>query len=136
MVQLVPFVQATVVHPCVVHRAARPKAHVVTGEAQREGTSRTVGCGTVGSVQAAGMEDDRVPRLCVEDEDAAFADIGLLVVRFSQRLPGPFTAEAQQALAHRHADLLIAGLRADPSAPPLSGPALNLADLRHLLPRV
>lgn len=67
-------------------------------------------------------------------EDAAFADIGLLVVRFSQRLPGPFTAQAQQALAHRHADLLIAGLRADPPAPPLSGPALNLADLRHLLP--
>ena len=48
-------------------------------------------------------------------EDAAFADIGLFVVRLSQKLPGPFTEEAQMELAHRHADLVIAGLRAAPS---------------------
>ena len=67
-------------------------------------------------------------------EDAAFADIGLLVVRFSQPLPGRFSEEAQLALAHRHADLLIAGLRADPSQAPLSGPTMHLADLQRLLP--
>lgn len=65
--------------------------------------------------------------------DAAFADVGLLLVRFSQKLPGPFTEQAQQELAHRHADLLIAGLTAVPSQPPLSGPSMDLADLQELL---
>jgi AcrR family transcriptional regulator len=67
-------------------------------------------------------------------DDAAFADIGLFVVRLSQKLPGPFSEEAQMGLAHRHADLLIAGLEAGPSQPPLSGPSMGLADLQELLP--
>jgi AcrR family transcriptional regulator len=68
--------------------------------------------------------------------DTAFADVGLLLVRFSQRLPGPFSDEAQQMLAHRHADLLIAGLSTDSSRVALSGPALKLGDLQLLLPQV
>jgi AcrR family transcriptional regulator len=67
-------------------------------------------------------------------DDAAFADIGLFVVRLSQKLPGSFTEEAQMELAHRHADLVIAGLRAAPSQAPLSGPTMGLADLQELLP--
>ncbi|MEZ0111595.1 AcrR family transcriptional regulator [Catenulispora sp. EB89] len=67
-------------------------------------------------------------------EDAAFADVGLLVVRVSQKLPGPFSDEVQMELAHRHADLLIAGLRAEGSRVPLSGPTMHLADLQRLLP--
>ena len=58
---------------------------------------------------------------------------GLALVRLSQKLPGPFSAEEQKALAHRHADLLIAGLRADAAKPALSGPAMELADLRQMV---
>ncbi|MBS2537435.1 TetR/AcrR family transcriptional regulator [Catenulispora sp. NF23] len=67
--------------------------------------------------------------------DTAFADIGLVLVRCSQKLPGPFTEDAQQVLAHRHADLLIAGLTAGPAQRPLSGPAMDLAELRKMLPQ-
>jgi len=67
-------------------------------------------------------------------DDAAFADIGLFVVRLSQKLPGPFTDQAQMELAHRHADLVIAGLRAEPSQPPLSGRTMGLAELQELIP--
>lgn len=63
--------------------------------------------------------------------DAAFADVGLLLVRLSQNLPGPFTDQDQRDLAHRHADLLIAGLQA--SSPPLSGPAMDVEDLQQML---
>lgn len=65
-------------------------------------------------------------------DDVAFGDIGLLLTRLSRPLPGPFSDEMQIALAHRHADIILAGLRADPSAPPLGGPALKLADLQQL----
>ncbi|GAA1980432.1 TetR/AcrR family transcriptional regulator [Catenulispora subtropica] len=65
--------------------------------------------------------------------DAAFADIGLLLVRLSQPLPGPFSEKAQNELAHRHADLLIAGLEADGAKASLSGPAMNVADLQQML---
>ncbi|NUP48823.1 MAG: TetR/AcrR family transcriptional regulator [Catenulispora sp.] len=65
--------------------------------------------------------------------DAAFADVGLLLVRLSQPLPGPFSDQAQNEFAHRHADLLIAGLRAGVAKAVLSGPALDVGDLRHML---
>ena len=64
--------------------------------------------------------------------DATFADIGLMIVRLSQPLPGRFPADTQRALAHRHADLVLAGVRAAPPAEPLRGPALQLSDLRAL----
>ena len=57
-----------------------------------------------------------------------FADIGLVLVRFSRPLPGPFPHGLDEQLAHRHLDLVIDGLRAvrQGTAPPLSGPALTL----------
>ena len=66
--------------------------------------------------------------------DVAFADIGLLIVRLARRLPGPFSPGLDDRLAHRHLDLLIAGLRAahDRAAAPLPEPALTLADLRAI----
>jgi AcrR family transcriptional regulator len=65
--------------------------------------------------------------------EAAFGDIGLILVRLSRPLPGPIPAETQNDLAHRHADVFLAGLRAESSAQPLSGPALELADLRQVV---
>jgi AcrR family transcriptional regulator len=65
-------------------------------------------------------------------KDVTFGDVGLILVRLSRPLPGPIPAETQCLLAHRHADLLLRGLRALPSDEPLPGPALELADLRRL----
>jgi len=65
-------------------------------------------------------------------KDVTFGDVGLMLVRLSRPLPGPIPAEIQDALAHRHADLFLSGLRADSPAPALSGPALELDDLQEL----
>jgi AcrR family transcriptional regulator len=66
--------------------------------------------------------------------DVAFADISLALVRLSRPLPQAFPRQMDSALAHRHLDLVLAGLRASSAskAAPLSGPALSLADLRAL----
>src|SRR5439155_5023313 len=44
--------------------------------------------------------------------DVAFGDIGLLLVRLSRPLPGPFPRELDMRLAHRHLDLVLAALEA------------------------
>jgi len=44
------------------------------------------------------------------------------------RAPGDRSA----GLAHRHADLFLAGLRTEPIPTPLGGPALELADLHQI----
>ncbi len=64
--------------------------------------------------------------------DVTFADIGLLLVRLSRPLPGPFPPDLDLALAHRHLDLLLAALdpRAAAAAGPLPEPALTLAELQ------
>ena len=66
--------------------------------------------------------------------DVAVGDIGLLLIRLSRPLPGPFSREMDSRLAHRHLDLVLAGLRAGagPAPTPLGGPGLTLADLQHL----
>ncbi len=67
--------------------------------------------------------------------DVTFGDIGVLVVRLSRPLPGTFTREQNDELAHRHLDLVIDGLRVAASGPsPLPGPALSIDDL-HRLPK-
>lgn len=66
--------------------------------------------------------------------DVTFADVGLLVVRLSRPLPGAFSREQNDALAHRHLDLVVAGLRIQPAEAVLPGPALTLDDLRRLPP--
>ena len=66
--------------------------------------------------------------------DVDFGDIGLLLVRLSRPLPGPFPRELDMRLAHRHLDLLVAALQAQPESNPtrLSGPAMTLAQLQTL----
>lgn len=66
-------------------------------------------------------------------KDATFGDIGVMLVRLSRPLPGPMPAETQRELAHRHADVFLAGLRSDAELPSLAGPALDLADLRRIV---
>jgi AcrR family transcriptional regulator len=67
--------------------------------------------------------------------DVAFGDTGLLLIRLGRPLPGPFPHALDDALAHRHLDLLLDGLRAAGDRPdPLPGPALTLADLRAIFP--
>ena len=63
--------------------------------------------------------------------DAAFADIGFLLVRLARPLPGPIPRDLNNRLAHRHLELLLDGLRTDRAEPaaPLPEPALTLADL-------
>lgn len=66
--------------------------------------------------------------------DAAFGDTGPLLVRLSRPLPGRLPRALDIALAHRHLELAIAGLRVagDRPAAPLPGPALSRDDLRDL----
>lgn len=40
-----------------------------------------------------------------------FADLGTMLVRLARPLPGPMTAELDDDLAHRHLELVLAGLR-------------------------
>jgi AcrR family transcriptional regulator len=65
-------------------------------------------------------------------KDATFGDVGVMLVRLSRPLPGPIPTETQDALAHRHADIFLAGLRSDAVLDSLHGPALDLADLRRI----
>ena len=79
--------------------------------------------------------------------DVTAGDIGMLIVRMTRPLPGPFPAEMNNGLSHRHLALLIDGLRPaarepaarEPAArepvarePVLPGPALSMADLRGM----
>jgi AcrR family transcriptional regulator len=68
--------------------------------------------------------------------DVEFGDIGLLIARLCQPLPGPFPPAVVDNLAHRHLALLLDGLRAASgrSASTLPGPALTLGDLQAMTP--
>jgi hypothetical protein len=46
--------------------------------------------------------------------EVGFADIGTLLVRLSRPLPGPVPTEVNDDLAHRHLELVLAGLRSGP----------------------
>ena len=58
----------------------------------------------------AAHEDGSLPR------EVSFGDIGTLLVRLSRPLPGPVPPELNDELAHRHLDLVLAGLRSGPEA--------------------
>jgi AcrR family transcriptional regulator len=66
--------------------------------------------------------------------DVEFGDIGLMVVRLSRPLPGSFPPSMEAALAHRHLDLVIDGLRAvrDGSEVVPEGSGLSLGELQAL----
>lgn len=44
--------------------------------------------------------------------DVTFADIGMMAVRIARPLPGPLSPADNHALAHRHLELFVQGLRA------------------------
>ena len=60
-------------------------------------------------------------------QEITFADVELLLVRLSRPLIG-LTAALQLPYAHRHLDLVLAGMRE--AEPPLGGPTLTLQELR------
>jgi len=63
----------------------------------------------------------------------ASGDIGLLLVRLTRPLPGPFPPGMHDRLAHRHLDLVLSGLRsANPALVSLPEPAMTLEDLRDM----
>ncbi|HEV7712132.1 MAG TPA: hypothetical protein VGP16_28345, partial [Asanoa sp.] len=62
--------------------------------------------------------------------DVTVGDLGTLVVRLSRPLPGGLPAAVETALAHRHADIVLDGLRAAASTSVLPGPALSFDALR------
>jgi len=66
--------------------------------------------------------------------DVTFGDISMMIVRLSRPLPGGFSRELNDQLAHRHLELVISALcaAADGPAAPLPGPAMTLEDLRNL----
>jgi transcriptional regulator SbtR-like protein len=64
--------------------------------------------------------------------EISFGDIGTLLVRLSRPLPGPVPADVNDELAHRHLDLVLAGLRAGPEIP---GEGLSRAELSALRER-
>jgi AcrR family transcriptional regulator len=64
--------------------------------------------------------------------DVAFGDIGMLLIRLSRPLPGPFPPELDKSLAHRHLDVVLDGLRGSAARGNLRGPALSLPELQHL----
>jgi len=66
--------------------------------------------------------------------DVAFGDIGLMLIRLSRPLPGPFPRELDNSLAHRHLDLLLDGLRSGSMRADLTGPAMTLEELQQLAP--
>jgi len=66
--------------------------------------------------------------------DVTFADISLLIIRLSHPLPGAFSRELDDGLAHRHLNLVIDGLRGTGGTSTLDGPALSLDDLRTFGP--
>jgi AcrR family transcriptional regulator len=62
--------------------------------------------------------------------DVTVGDLGALVVRLSRPLPGRLPAGVDEQLAHRHADLVLDGLRAGAATTVLPGPAMTFGDLR------
>ena len=65
--------------------------------------------------------------------EVTFGDIGLMIIRMSRPLPGPFSRHVNEGLGHRHLDLLVGGLEnAGVGARQLGGPSLSLDDLRTM----
>jgi len=63
--------------------------------------------------------------------EVTFGDIGLMIIRISRPLPGPFPRHVNESLGHRHLDLLVGGL-VGVGARQLGGPSLSLDDLRTM----
>jgi AcrR family transcriptional regulator len=64
--------------------------------------------------------------------DITFGDVGTILVRFSRPLPGPLPSEVDSELAHRHLDLMLAGMRTGSSRHLPGGTGLERSELRAL----
>jgi AcrR family transcriptional regulator len=89
------------------------------------GPAREAGAASVQQLVDAAHEDGTLAA------DVTFADIGTLLVRLARPLPG-LPPDVDAGLAHRHLDLLVAGLRPVPGRKPPGGPRLGRAELRAL----
>jgi AcrR family transcriptional regulator len=87
---------------------------------------REASAAAVEALVDAAHEDRSLPR------EVSFGDLGTLLVRLSRPLPGPVPTEVNDELAHRHLDLVLAGLRAGPE---LAGKGLSRAELHTLRER-
>ncbi|MGH3358247.1 MAG: TetR/AcrR family transcriptional regulator [Nocardioidaceae bacterium] len=74
-------------------------------DAPEVAAAREASASSVERLIAAAHEDGSRP------ETVTFADIGTLLVRLSRPLPGSVPADLDSELAHRHLDLVLAGLR-------------------------
>jgi hypothetical protein len=84
--------------------------------------AREASAGAVERLIQRAHDDGSLPR------QISFADLGTLLVRLSRPLPGDVPADLDDELAHRHLDLAIAGMRADPCV--LPGKGLSREELR------
>lgn len=66
------------------------------------------------------------------DPNVTSGDVGMLIVRLSRPLPGFTDASLDRALAHRHLDQVIHGLRRGAAPASDSGPSLTLGQLDAL----
>lgn len=65
--------------------------------------------------------------------EVTFGDVGLMIVRLAHPLPGSFPTDLGRRLAHRHLDLLLAGLRVgSPLENELGDAGLSLDELQVL----
>jgi AcrR family transcriptional regulator len=81
---------------------------------------------------SAALLQELVDRAHADDTlaaDVTFADIGTLLVRLARPLPGRLPADVADALAHRHLDLFVEGVRAVPGRRVPGGPRLERSDL-------
>ena len=63
-----------------------------------------------------------------------FADVGLVLARFSRPIGGGFDPALEQGVAHRHLEIFIDGLR-EHGQPPLEGQAPTLRELPRYAPQ-
>jgi AcrR family transcriptional regulator len=88
--------------------------------------------------EASAAAVDRLIQAAHDDgslaREVSFGDVGTLMVRLSRPLPGGVPASVDAELAHRHLDLVLAGLRGDPEvlSDALAGKGLSRAELGGL----
>jgi AcrR family transcriptional regulator len=84
--------------------------------------ARETSAGAVERLVESAHADGSLPK------HVTFADLGTLLVRLSRPLPGSVPIELNDQLAHRHLDLVLAGLRSDPHV--LADEGLSRQELR------
>jgi AcrR family transcriptional regulator len=99
---------------------------VVDLEDEEVGTAREASAALVQRIVDAAHHDGSLAA------DITFGDVGTILVRLSRPLPGRLPSEVDSELAHRHLDLVLAGMRSASSRPLPGGTGLERAELRAL----